>query len=52
MEYKTGEELLSGQFKLDPSKVNFLNEAYLVCIVNAWDNIFNCVRSIEVFIKP
>jgi uncharacterized protein (DUF362 family) len=52
VEYKTGDELLSGQFKFDPSKVNFFNGAYLVCIVNAWDNIFNCVRSIEVFIKP
>lgn len=50
--YKTEGDLLSGNFVFDPSKFNYFNNAYFVCIINAWDNIFNCVRSLEIFVKP
>lgn len=50
--YKTKGNLLSGQFVFEPSKFNYFKNAYFVCIINAWDDIFNCVRSLEIFVKP
>lgn len=52
VDYKTEGYLCQGRFIFDLNKVYQHNGADVVVMINVWDSIFNCVRSIERFVKP
>lgn len=52
VDYTTEGCLYQGRFIFDLDKVYEHNGAYVVVMINAWDSIFNCVRSLERFVKP
>lgn len=52
IKYNTEGNLMKGQFTFSTEELEHSNSGYFSCVVAVWDNIFNFVRSLEMFLKP